>query len=59
MDLVIIDLTFKALSKLTPGRSHLEFKEEPITIQSYASVLSLLYNQNWLGFQLDRNGVNF
>ena len=30
-------------------------KEEPIEIESYASIVSVLYNQNWLGFQLDRN----
>jgi len=47
-----------AMSKL-PEVASIEFKEEPIEISSYASLVSVLYNQNWLGFQLDRNGVSF
>lgn len=42
-----------------PEMSSIEFKEEPIEIESYASLTSILYNQNWLGFQLNRNGLNF
>lgn len=37
----------------------IELKDEPVLISSYASMFSVLYNQNWLGFQLDRNGINF
>lgn len=37
----------------------IEIKECPIEIKSYASVISVLYNQNWLGYNLDRNGVKF
>ncbi|ELU06121.1 hypothetical protein CAPTEDRAFT_163000 [Capitella teleta] len=33
--------------------------EEPILIESYASMSSLIFNQSHLGFNLDRNGVNF
>ena len=47
-----------AISKLTDG-SNVEIKEEPIEIESYASLISVLYNHNWLGFQLDRNGINY
>ena len=31
----------------------------PITIESYASVASLIYNQSHLGFSLARGGVSF
>lgn len=48
-----------ALSKLPSGLTSIEFREEPIEINSYASIVSVLYNQNWLGFQLDRNGISF
>ena len=47
-----------AISKLEVAKKP-EFKEGIIEIPSYASLLSVLYNQNWLGFQLDRNGLNF
>ena len=47
-----------AISKLEVAKK-VEFKEGPIQIPSYASLISVLYNQNWLGFQLDRNGLNF
>lgn len=56
-----------ALSKIKPpqqqsegvGSAPIVFKEEQIEISSYASLVSVIYNQNWLGFQLDRNGVSF
>jgi len=47
-----------AVSKL-PELVSLEIKEEPVEINSYASLVSILYNQNWIGFQLDRNGMSF
>jgi len=47
-----------AISKLNLSQKP-EFKEEPIEIKSYANLVSVLYNQNWVGFNLDRNGVNF
>ncbi|CAF0710212.1 unnamed protein product [Brachionus calyciflorus] len=47
-----------AISKLPQG-SQIEFKEEEVEIESYANFASVLYNQNWLGFQLDRNGINY
>ncbi|RNA26818.1 tumor p63-regulated protein 1 [Brachionus plicatilis] len=56
-DEFIASLEF-VLSKIPEG-SNIEFKEEPVEIESYASLTSVLYNQNWLGFQLDRNGINF
>lgn len=47
-----------ALSKL-PDFNKIEFKEEEIVIESYASLISVLWNQNWIGYQLDRNGISF
>lgn len=48
------------LSKLEEnGEKKFEIQEGPIEIKSYASFISVLYNQNWLGFNLDRNGVNY
>lgn len=47
-----------AISKL-PECSQIDFKEEPVEIENYVGFGSVLYNQNWLGFQLDRNGLNF
>jgi hypothetical protein len=47
-----------ALSKL-PDSKQIEFTEEEIVIESYASLVSVLWNQNWIGYQLDRNGVSF
>jgi hypothetical protein len=47
-----------AVSKL-PELASLEIKEESVEINSYASLVSILYNQNWIGFQLDRNGISF
>ncbi|CAF0750764.1 unnamed protein product [Didymodactylos carnosus] len=37
----------------------LEFTEEQIVIPSYASLASVIFNQNFLGFNRDRNGVNW
>lgn len=47
-----------AVSKLPDG-IHVEFKEQTIQIENYINFASTLFNQNWLGFQLDRNGVSF
>jgi hypothetical protein len=38
----------------------LQVKEgEPIMIESYASLSSMIFNQSHLGFNRDRNGLNF
>jgi len=34
-------------------------EQQPILIQSYASLTSLVYNQSHLGYNRDRNGVAF
>ncbi len=47
-----------AISKL-PEASHVEVKEDQVQIDNYAGLFSAWFNQNWLGFQLDRNGLNF
>lgn len=49
---MIILLTIKAISKLPEGQN-IEIREEEIEIENYANFISVLYNQNWLGFQLD------
>ncbi|CAF0967776.1 unnamed protein product [Adineta ricciae] len=36
-----------------------EFVEEKLVISSYASLWSILYNQNFVGFNRDRNGANW
>ena len=41
------------------NQGKLELKEEKILIPSYASVWSVLFNQNFLGFNRDRNGANW
>ena len=41
-------------SKSSERRPAVEFREETIKIENYLNVVSALYNQNWLGFQLDR-----
>ena len=33
--------------------------EQPILIENYGSVMSVIYNQSWLGYNRDRNGVSF
>ena len=50
-----------AINKMIPAdpTRPVEFVEQPIEIPSYASLVSVMYNQNWIGFQLDRNGINF
>ncbi len=37
----------------------IDFVEDKIVIPSYASVWSVLFNQNFLGFNRDRNGANW
>lgn len=41
------------------NESRLEFVEDKIVIPSYASLWSILYNQNLLGFNRDRNGAKW
>jgi hypothetical protein len=41
------------------NQTKIDFIEEKITIPSYASVWSVLFNQNYLGFNRDRNGANW
>lgn len=44
----------KAINKLPESiKSTIEMKEEPVEIENYMNVFSALYNQNWIGFQLD------
>lgn len=43
----------------TKNEPKLDFTEEKIIIPSYASLWSVLFNQNNLGFNRDRNGANF
>lgn len=45
--------------KKLPECSKVQFNEEPVEIENKIGFGSVLYNQNWLGFQLDRNGLNF
>jgi hypothetical protein len=51
-------ILFLALSKL-PEAASCDMKEDQIQIDSYAGLWSAWYNQNWIGFNLDRNGINF
>ena len=45
---------WKAINKLPESvKSTIEMKEEPVEIENYMNVISALYNQNWIGFQLD------
>jgi len=37
----------------------IDFIEEKIVIPSYASLWSVIFNQNFLGFNRDRNGANW
>ena len=41
------------------NESKLEFIEDRLLVPSYASLGSILFNQNYLGFNRDRNGVNW
>ena len=47
-----------AFSKLPDG-DKAEVKEDQVNIDNYVGLFSAWYNQNWIGFQLDRNGINF
>ena len=33
--------------------------EQPILIENYGSLYSMIYNQSWIGYNRDRNGVSF
>jgi len=37
----------------------LDFIEDKLIIPSYASIWSVLFNQNYLGFNRDRNGASW
>ncbi len=50
---VIFRFFNQAISKLPEG-SKISLSEEPVEIENYVGFGSVLYNQNWLGFQLDR-----
>ena len=50
---VNIDIKAKA-----PGKN-LSVREEPILIESYASLSSMVFNQSRIGFNRDRGGVSF
>jgi hypothetical protein len=52
---------FSALNAYRQGKDQgkIDFIEEKITIPSYASIWSILFNQNFLGFNRDRNGAKW
>ena len=52
---------FLALTEYRRNKNEpkLEFQEDKIVIASYANLVSLIYNQNHLGFNRDRNGVQW
>ncbi len=55
-------VSFKAINTVkreNASEQKVPFTESPIQIDSYFSLISILYNQNFLGFQLDRNGLKF
>jgi len=39
--------------------SAVSYENGPITIESYGSVMSMIYNQSHIGFNLSRGGVSF
>ena len=41
------------------GSSNLTMVAEPIQIDTYASIYSMVFNQSHLGFNRDRGGVSF
>jgi len=53
-----IDSAITATNKVRGG---LEVNCEygPVTIESYGSVMSMVYNQSHIGFNLSRGGVSF
>jgi hypothetical protein len=52
---------FSALNayRQAKDQSKIDFVEEKIIIPSYANVWSVLFNQNFFGFNRDRNGANW
>ena len=47
-----------AIQAKDPERTLL-VEENPIMIESYASVVSLIYNQSHLGYNRERGGVSY
>jgi len=48
-----------AVANKVRGGSVVSCENCPITIESYGSVMSMVYNQSHIGFNLSRGGVNF
>jgi len=53
-----IDSASAAINNVRGG-SDVTREEFPITIESYGSVMSMVFNQSHIGFNLARGGVNF
>lgn len=53
-----IDFAVAATNKVRGG-SEVSCENGPVTIESYGSVLSMIFNQSHIGFNLARGGVSF
>jgi len=53
-----IDSAIAAANKVRSG-SEVNCENNPITIESYGSVMSMIFNQSHIGFNLARGGVSF
>ena len=53
-----IDSAIAAANKVRSG-SEVNCENSPITIESYGSVASMIFNQSHIGFNLARGGVSF
>jgi len=53
-----IDSAIAAANKTRVG-SPVVCEKGPITIESYGSVVSMIYNQSHIGFNLSRGGIHF
>jgi len=53
-----IDSAIAAANRVRGG-SQVPCENYPITIESYGSVMSMIYNQSHIGFNLARGGVSF
>ncbi|ESO07919.1 hypothetical protein HELRODRAFT_98103 [Helobdella robusta] len=54
----IMETRWKHSPRHATGRE-LKVDDSPIVVESYAGLISVLHNQNKLGFNLDRNGMTF
>jgi len=54
-----IDSAIAAANKVRGGSQQVPCENYPITIESYGSVMSIIYNQSHIGFNLARGGVSF